>query len=179
MRSHNKLLMVIFAAGALAFSAGAHDFGRAPTAAEIKLWDIDVRPDGAGLPEGRGSVTQGKVVYANNCAACHGANGQGGLNDRLFGGQGTLASDNPVKTVGSYWPYATTLFDYVRRAMPHHAPGSLGHDETYAVVAYILNLNGIVPDNATLDKASLPKVRMPNRDGFMPEPEFQNFKNSR
>ncbi|WP_266181436.1 c-type cytochrome [Dyella humicola] len=153
--------------------------GRAATAEEIKLWDIDVRPDGAGLPEGKGTVDQGKTVFNTYCVACHGANGQGGIRDRLVGGQGSLATDKPVKTVGSFWPYATTLFDYIHRAMPYTAPGFLSIDDTYAVEAYLLNLNGILPDGATLDRASLLEIKMPNRDGFVPEPEFVHVTNSR
>lgn len=159
---------------ALVSTAQALEFGRAPTAAEIGAWDIDVRPDGQGLPDGRGTVARGKVLYQENCEACHGAGGKDGLKDRLAGGQGTLASAKPLKTVGSFWPYATTLFDYIRRAMPYTAPGSLSADETYALAAYILNLNGIVPDTATLDRTSLPKVAMPNRAGFAPDPEFSH-----
>ena len=111
------------AIGMLTVPALAFDFGRPATPAEIKLWDIDVRPDGKGLPDGSGTVAQGRQVYADNCAACHGDNGQGGIKDRLVGGQGTLASDMPIKTVGSFWPYATTLFDYVHRAMPYPDSG--------------------------------------------------------
>jgi cytochrome c len=142
---------------------------------EIKLWDIDVRPDGQGLPEGGGTVTHGKEVYQQYCAGCHGPNGEGGFRDRLVGGQGTLASDKPIKTVGSFWPYATTLFDYIRRAMPYPAPEALGADEAYAVAAYILNLNGIIPDGEKLDRESLSKVKMPNRDGFLPDPVFKLY----
>ncbi len=159
--------------------AFAHDFGRPATPAEIALWNIDVQPNGKGLPEGSGTVSQGKIVYANNCAACHGVNGQNGIKDRLVGGQGTLASSDPVKTIGSYWPYATTLFDYIRRAMPYQAPESLTVDETYAVTAYLLSLNGISLKDDKLDKQSLPKVQMPNRDGFVPEPEFRVITNSK
>jgi mono/diheme cytochrome c family protein len=159
--------------GLLASSAHAHEFGRPATPDEIKLWDIDVRPDGTGLPEGSGTAVRGKEVYQQNCVSCHGPNGQGGIKDRLAGGQGTLASDKPIKTVGSFWPYATTLFDYIRRAMPYPAPGLLGVDDTYAVVAYILNLNGVLPDDAKLDRESLPQVRMPNRDGFIPDAVFK------
>jgi cytochrome c len=126
-----------------------------------------------GLPEGNGTVAQGKEVYQQNCEACHGPNGEGGLFDRLAGGQGTLASDKPVKTVGSYWPYATTLFDYIRRAMPYPAPSLLGANDTYAVTAYILNLNGILPADGKLDQQTLPKIKMPNRDGFIPDPVFK------
>jgi mono/diheme cytochrome c family protein len=157
--------------------AAAYDFGRPATPAEIKLWDIDVRSDGKGLPEGSGTVAHGKSVYEQNCQACHGPNGKDGINDRLAGGQGTLASDKPIRTVGSFWPYATTLFDYIHRAMPYQAPGSLSVDDTYAVAAYILNLNGILPEGAKLDKETLPKIKMPNRDGFIPEPEFRKITN--
>jgi cytochrome c len=153
--------------------ARAYDFGRPATLDEIKLWDIDVRPDGKGLPEGSGTAAHGKQVYEENCEACHGPNGQGGIKDRLVGGQGSLASDKPIKTVGSFWPYATTLFDYIRRAMPDPAPGSLGPDDAYAVTAYILNLNGLLPDDGKLDRESLPKIQMPNRNGFAPDPVFK------
>ena len=173
MRFRNEMLMAsLIAFGMLTRPVLAFDFGRPATSDEIKLWDIDVRPDGRGLPAGSGTAAQGKQVFADNCAACHGENGQGGLRDRLVGGQGTLASDMPVKTVGSFWPYATTLFDYIHRAMPYPTPGSLSVDETYAVTAYILSLNGIVPAGGKLDEASLPKIKMPNRDGFIPVPEF-------
>src|SRR5690348_16528387 len=110
-----------------------------------------------GLARRRGTARRGKEVFAENCAACHGDNGQGGIKDRLVGGQGSLATDHPVKTIGSFWPYATTLFDYIHRAMPYQAPGSLSVDDTYAVTAYLLNLNGILPDDAKLDQVSLPK----------------------
>jgi S-disulfanyl-L-cysteine oxidoreductase SoxD len=176
MSSISKALFVGATALAFASPAFAYDFGRRATPDEIALWDIDVRPDGKGLPAGSGTVAQGKQVFADNCAACHGDNGVGGIKDRLAGGQGTLASDAPVKTVGSYWPYATTLFDYIHRAMPYQAPGSLSNDDTYAVAAYILSLNGILPADGKLDRDSLPKIRMPNRDGFVPEPEFDPAK---
>jgi cytochrome c len=159
--------------------AFAAEFGRLATSEEIKLWDIDVRPDGKGLPDGGGTAARGKSVFADNCAGCHGDNGVGGIKDRLVGGRGTLASDMPVKTVGSFWPYATTLFDYVHRAMPYQEPGSLSIDDTYAVIAYILSLNEIIPADGKLDKDNLPKVKMPNRDGFLPEPEFSKAAKSR
>jgi len=176
---HRNIALAAVAALSISSYALAYEFGRTATPEEIKLWDIDVRPDGKGLPDGSGTVGHGKEVYAENCAACHGDNGQGGIKDRLVGGQGTLASDNPIKTVGSFWPYATTLFDYIHRAMPYQAPGSLSVDDTYAVTAYLLNLNGILPDDAKLNQVSLPKVQMPNRDGFIPEPEFRKITNSR
>jgi mono/diheme cytochrome c family protein len=165
------------AAAAMAVSlvslAHAYDFGRPATMEEMKLWDIDVRPDGKGLPEGSGTVAHGKSVYEENCEACHGPNGQGGIKDRLAGGQGSLGTENPIKTVGSYWPYATTLFDYIHRAMPYQTPGSLSVDDTYAVVAYILNLNGILSSDGTLDRNTLPAIKMPNSEGFIPDPEFR------
>ena len=153
--------------------AWASEFGRPATPEETKLWDIDVRPDGEGLPPGSGTAEHGKEVYQDNCAGCHGPNGQGGLYDRLAGGQGTLASDHPIKTVGSYWPYATTLFDYIRRAMPYPTPGALSADDTYAVAAYVLSLNGILPVDGKLDQHTLSQIKMPNRDGFIPDPVFE------
>ena len=179
MSWHSLAALGLAAVLACTFAGTAAEFGRPASPEEIRLWDIDVRPDGKGLPDGRGSVTRGKQVFEENCAACHGESGQGGIADRLAGGNGSLASDHPVKTVGSFWPYATTLFDYVRRAMPYPAPQTLSDDDTYAVVAYILNLNGIVPADATLDRASLPAIRMPNRDGFWLDPEFKVIHNSR
>ncbi|MCK1288477.1 cytochrome c [Bradyrhizobium sp. 44] len=177
MSSHdNRLVAAALALGLLAAPAFAFDLGRPATPEEIKLWDIDVTPDGKGLPVGSGTVAQGKQVFADNCTACHGDNGQGGIKDRLAGGQGTLASSAPVKTVGSFWPYATTLYDYIHRAMPYPTPGSLSTDDTYAVTAYILSLNGIVPPDGKVDKDSLPKINMPNRDGFIPDPEFDPAK---
>jgi mono/diheme cytochrome c family protein len=175
MSWRNKIVVVATAVALVASSAHAYDFGRPATAEEIKLWDIDVRPDGKGLPEGSGTVARGKSVYEQNCEACHGPNGQGGIKDRLVGGHGSLATDTPVKTVGSYWPYATTLFDYIHRAMPYQAPGSLSVDDTYAVAAYILNLNGILPPDGKLDWNTLPAINMPNRAGFIPDPEFREI----
>jgi S-disulfanyl-L-cysteine oxidoreductase SoxD len=160
------LAATLFTAGAA--SAGEdYGVGRPATPAEIAQWDIDVGPDGAGLPSGEGSARQGEIVFANRCASCHGDRGQGHPMDRLVGGAGTIPTTKPVKTVGSYWPYATTLFDFVRRAMPFDAPQSLSPSETYAVCAYIFFLNGILPADATLDATSLPRVRMPNRDAFV------------
>jgi cytochrome c len=145
--------------------------GHAATAAQISGWDIDVRADGRGLPVGHGSVREGETIFAESCAACHGARGEGKPADRLVGGSGTLATSKPVRTVGSYWPYATTLFDYIRRAMPFNAPQSMTADQVYAVSAYILYLNNIVAEDAVLDAASLPEVAMPNRNGFTnPDP---------
>lgn len=155
-----------------ALAAGAHfGIGRTATAEEIAGWDIDVSAEGQGLPPGGGSVSDGRKVYAQICAACHGQNGEGKPADQLVGGFGTLATGKPVRTIGSYWPYATTLFDYVRRAMPFNAPQSLTANQVYAVSAYILFLNKIIPEDAILDAHSLPKVAMPNRNGFTsPDP---------
>ena len=127
-------------------------------------------PDGRGLPEGSGSVQQGEKVYAAQCASCHGGKLEGGIGDKLIGGRGSLSAKDgkqaPVKTMESYWPYATTLWDYIKRAMPFSAPGSLSNDDVYAVTAYILSQAQIVPGDATMNKNTLPKVEMPNRDGF-------------
>jgi cytochrome c len=148
-------------------AAERYGFGQPATPVEIKGWDIDISPDGAGLPSGRGDVRQGETIFAAKCASCHGPHGEGKPMVRLAGGIGTLRDKKPEKTVGSYWPYATTLFDYVRRAMPLNAPQSLTQDEVYAVSAYVLFLNGIVPQDATLDADTLAKIKMPNRDGFV------------
>lgn len=142
--------------------------GLQATEAQIAGWDVGIAPDGSGLPPGSGTPAQGAAIYAVKCIACHGAEGAGKPNDQLVGGQGTLASGSPVRTIGSYWPYATTLFDYIRRAMPYPMPHSLTDDETYALTAYLLRLNGIVGDDAVIDAQSLPRVRMPNRDNFDP-----------
>jgi cytochrome c5 len=143
------------------------NLGRPATPAEIAGWDISILPDGTGLPPGRGTPTQGAIVYAQKCQACHGDRGAGQPNDRLVGGHGTLASASPVRTVGSYWPYATTVFDYVRRAMPYQEPRSLTDDEVYAVTAYLLHLNGIIGAEGELNARTLPNVKMPNRDNFI------------
>ena len=140
---------------------GHYQLGRAPTAAELRGWDIDISPDGAGLPAGSGTVAQGRDLFAQRCVACQG--GQGGA---LAGGQGTLNSKKPVKTVGSFWPYATTLYDYIHRAMPWDSPQSLNPNQVYALTAYVLHVNGIVGADAVMDARSLPAVKMPNRDGF-------------
>jgi S-disulfanyl-L-cysteine oxidoreductase SoxD len=154
---------------ATAVRADGPDLGRQASPQEIAAWDISIGPDGAGLPPGSGNPRQGERVYAAKCVGCHGEKGSGKPNDQLVGGIGSLAGDQPaVKTVGSFWPYATTLFDYMRRAMPLNAPKSLSDDEVYAVAAYILRLNGIIGDSEVMDARSLPLVKMPNRDGFVP-----------
>ena len=154
--------------GSGAALAESPNLGKAAAPAEIASWDVSIGPDGAGLPPGSGTPQQGEQVYLAKCLACHGEKGSGKPNDQLVGGQGSLQPGQaPAKTVGSFWPYATTVFDYVRRAMPLNDPKSLRDDEVYAVVAYILWLNGVVGENDKLDAQTLPAVRMPNRDGFV------------
>jgi S-disulfanyl-L-cysteine oxidoreductase SoxD len=142
-------------------------FGVLASHEDIVRQDISIAPSGVGLPAGGGTARQGATVYAAKCVACHGEKGVGKPADALAGGIGSLATETPLRTVGSYWPYATTLFDYVRRAMPLNDALSLTDDEVYAVSAYILYLNGIVPQDAPMTAATLPLVKMPNRDGFV------------
>ncbi len=142
------------------------NLGVPATPEQIAGWDVSIGPDGAGLPPGSGTAAGGKAVYEAKCLACHGAEGAGQPNDRLVGGQGTMREAAPIRTVGSYWPYATTVFDYVRRAMPYVTPHSLTADETYAVTAYLLALNGVIAQDAVMDASTLPKVVMPNRANF-------------
>jgi len=144
--------------------------GRAPTSAELNAIDIDVTPDGKGLPRGRGTAAAGKEVYTRRCETCHGPTGKEGPQDVLAGGQGSLASPAPQKTVGSYWPYATTLWDYINRAMPFDHPSTLAAEEVYATTAYVLFLNGIVGERDELNERTLPQIRMPNRGGFTSDP---------
>jgi len=170
MFTHSHLLAAASVLAVVSNAALAENpnLGRIAAPEEIASWDISIGPDGAGLPPGSGTPKQGEAVYTAKCLVCHGEKGAGKPNDALVGGRGTLAGDQPpVKTVGSFWPYATTLFDYVRRAMPLNESKTLTNDEVYAVVAYLLQLNGITSENETIDAQTLPKVRMPNRDGFM------------
>jgi S-disulfanyl-L-cysteine oxidoreductase SoxD len=156
---------------------GQFGFGQPATDEEIAGWDIDIAPDGTGLPPGSGTVQQGEEIFTRLGAKCHGAKGEG--TDQappLVGGIGSLNTDAPLKTVGSYWPYATTLYDYIHRAMPADKPQSLAPDEVYALCAYLLHLNGIVPEDAVMDADTLPKVVMPNHAGFTsPDPRPDVF----
>jgi len=159
---------------------GPYNFGTPASPADIALIDIDAMPDGRGLPSGSGDYQTGKMVYASNCMACHGLDLQGVKGTgaaALIGGRDSLASGKPKKTVESYWPYASTVFDYVKRAMPFNAPGSLSDDEVYAVVAYVLGEANILDKTASLDAKSLPMIDMPNKDGFIsdPRPDVFNY----
>ena len=149
-----------------AIAGPAPHLGQPADPARVKAWDIDVSPDGKGLPDGHGSVAEGAAIYAEKCEMCHGVSGVGGGADRLTGGIGTLRAPQPIKTVASYWPYATTLYGFVRAAMPITAPRSLTADEVYAVCAYLLSIDHIVPQDAVLDRNTLPAIVMPNRNGF-------------
>jgi S-disulfanyl-L-cysteine oxidoreductase SoxD len=161
---------------------GPYNLGRPATPAEVTEYDIDIMPDGTGLPPGQGTHAEGAAIYQSTCAMCHGDNLRGGdptkvtyspllpRGEALIGGRGSLNTNAPVKTVESYWPYATTLYDYIRRAMPYVAPGTLKDNEVYALVAYILGEANVVPKTTVMTKDTLPKVQMPNRDGFIPDP---------
>ena len=148
-------------------AADGPKLGRELTPDEVRKVDITVGPDGSGLPPGSGSVAAGAAIYAQKCQSCHGADGAGKPQDQLTGGVGSLASGKPVKTPVSFWPTATTLFDYIRRAMPITAPQSLTNNEVYAVTAYLFSIDGVVAKDAVLDAKSLPQVKMPNREGFV------------
>src|ERR1700681_3560925 len=168
--------VVALACATPARAQSSYGIGRSATPAEIAGWNIDVDRDGNNLPPGSGSVSRGREVFGQQCASCHGAKGEGGLGDKLVGGQGTLATPKPVRTVGSYWPHPPTLFDYIRRAMPQNAPQSLSTEDVYAVSAYILNLNALLAADATLDAKTLSEIKMPNRSMFVgdPRPDVKN-----
>ena len=145
--------------------------GREVSEADLEQRAISVAPDGTGLPSGQGTARAGRAVYDAKCGACHGLKGEGvGDYPPLVGGRGSLKSEQPLLTVGSYWPYATTVWDYINRAMPYTDAGTLSADDVYAVTAYVLFLNGIVSEGKVLDRETLPRVRMPNRDGFIDDP---------
>jgi mono/diheme cytochrome c family protein len=179
MFTHKKVIITL---GSLAITLGCawiawtadddargYGLGQTPSEEQLRAWNIDVSATGDGLPAGRGTVKQGAQVYAAKCAMCHGPTGTEGPKDKLVGGKGTLTSAKPLKTIGSYWPYAPTAYDYIRRAMPFNAPGSLNPDEIYSVIAWLLFKNEIVPEDAVMDAKTLPLVQMPNRDGFIPD----------
>jgi cytochrome c len=166
-----KLSAILLAATVtLSAQSPRYQVGRPPTPEEIRELGSAIAPDGTGLPPGAGTVAAGREIFAAQCARCHRPNGEGDIGARLVGGQGTLATPRPLKTVGSFWPYATTLWDYINRAMPFDRPGLLQPSEVYAAVAYVLNLNGIIESDDVIDATSLPKVKMPNRDGFVADP---------
>ena len=165
-----SVVAMVLASSAAAQAQSPYGIGRSAASAEIAGWHIDIGRDGSNLPPGNGTVSHGREVYEQQCASCHGANGEGAVGDRLVGGEGSLATAKPVRTVGSYWPYAPTLFDYIRRAMPQNAPQSLSNGDVYAVSAYILSLNGLLPADATLDAKTLAEIKMPNRGMFVDDP---------
>ena len=150
-----------------AFAAESPQLGTPITPAEMAAWDLSIQPDGRGLPAGSGTAAAGKAIFVEKCQACHNEEGKGQPFDRLVGGQGTLASAAPVKTIGSFWPYASTVFDYIRRAMPLVAPQSLTNDEVYSLTAYLLSLNGIIKERDVMNAKTLAKVKMPNQGGFI------------
>jgi len=151
--------------------------GRAATAEEIEQWDIGVMPDGEGLPQGQGTVIEGKIVYEQQCLVCHGQGGLGDSADQLAGAEMGLTSEYPEQTIGTYWPYATTLFDMIRRSMPMTNPGALSNDQAYAVTAYLLYLNNIIEQMDVINAKTLPQVKMPNRDGFINVYELEKATN--
>lgn len=171
------VLVAILAVVPASADGGGYGIGTPATAAEIAGWDIDIRPDGKGLPPGSGSVEDGEMLYEEKCASCHGSFGEGvGRYPILAGGEGTLTADRPERTIGSYWPYASTVWDYIHRAMPFPQPQSLTDDEVYAITAYVLNLNDLVDDDFVLTADNLASIEMPNKDGFFfdDRPDTQN-----
>jgi len=157
--------------GSAAVQTGRYGLGRPATSADFARHEYLVGPKGTGLPKGRGTAGAGRAIYLQSCVVCHGLRGEGANEyPALVGGKDTLKSDNPLPTIGSYWPYATTVWDYVNRAMPYQNPGSLKPDEVYAVTAFLLAMNGIVSEYFELNERTLPQVRMPNSDGFVPDP---------
>jgi S-disulfanyl-L-cysteine oxidoreductase SoxD len=166
MRRFDLALAIAICGWSVGLYGQTYGLGRPATAEEIKKLDAIIPPSGAGLPPGSGTAEKGKAIYAAQCARCHGATGREGPEDVLVGGLGTLTSGRPVRTVGSYWPYATTLWDYINRAMPFDRPGVLPPDDVYSVTAFVLQLNGIVAATDVLDATTVPKIRMPNMNGF-------------
>jgi mono/diheme cytochrome c family protein len=175
-RTAGRILVLLCVSASLCAGISAaplqYGFGKPASPKEIAGWDIDVRPDGTGLPRGRGSVADGRGIYDAKCASCHGTFGESNSHLQIAGGVGTLGTDQPVRSTGSKLNYATTLWDYINRAMPFDAAQTLAPDEVYALTAYVLNLNDILPADAVLDQDSLPKVKLPNRDGFTTDHGF-------
>jgi mono/diheme cytochrome c family protein len=161
----SAIVLAIVLSSSAAF-AQAPNLGKPITPAEIAAWDLNILPDGTGLPPGSGTPAGGARIYAAKCAICHGENGKGGVNAALAGGT-PIKDMESVKTIANFWPFATTVFDYIRRAMPWRQPRSLANEEVYALTAYILSLNKLIGENDTMNAQTLPKVRMPNRDGFI------------
>src|SRR5215813_12322720 len=168
-RCNAIVLVMLVTAVLLEAQSPTFGVGRPATAEEVRDVGVAIAPDGSGLPDGSGTVAAGRDVFVAQCARCHGPKGEGDIGPVLVGGQGTLRTARPLKTVGSFWPYATTLWDYINRAMPFDKPGLLKPSEVYAVAAYILNLNGIIGENDVMDAKTLPKVKMPNQNGFVPD----------
>lgn len=168
----SDLLVAFFLlAGTIGPAKPPYGIGRPAPAELIRQWNISVSPDGQGLPAGQGTARGGQELYERSCGACHGSQGEGqGDYPQLVGGRDTLATAKPVLTVGSYWPYATTVWDYIHRAMPYQAPGSLHPDQVYAITAYILYLNGIIGRDEVISQETLPRAKMPNQEGFIPDP---------
>lgn len=174
MRFHFRVLSIaVGLAAGIAAAAQTPDYknvGRTPTPQEIQAMDIAIGTDGKELPPGSGIAKKGAVLFAQKCAACHGENQEGSAQaPALVGGKGTLTSLHPKLTAGSYWPFATTIFDYIRRAMPRYQEGSLTIDEVYSLTAFILYRNEIIKEDDVMDAKTLPKIKMPNRDGFIPQ----------
>ena len=163
----SAVLLVVLVTSMTMAQSPKYKVGRRATAKEIAQRDHFISPDGKGLPPGKGTAAEGRSIYERRCATCHGAEGQGKEEAALVGGLGTLTTPKPLKTVGSYWPYSTTLFDYINRAMPFDNPGLLTYDHVYDVSALILYWNGIIGEHDVMDASTLPKVKMPNRDGFV------------
>ena len=168
MSTHERRIVaaMTLALGSGAACAQGPGLGKPITATELAAWNINVQPDGTGLPPGGGTAAQGALIYAAKCAMCHGENGRGGPNAALAGGA-PIRNMSSVKTIANFWPYATTIFDFTRRAMPWQAPRTLTNDEVYALTAYLLAINKLIGDNDTMNAETLPKVQMPNRDGFI------------
>ncbi len=167
MSTHNFLRLVALGALVLGSTVSAQNLGTPISEAEIAPWDISILPDGTGLPPGSGMPSEGARIFAAKCSVCHGENGKGGLAAAIAGGGPLTSGIEATKTIANFWPYATTLFDFTRRAMPWPRPRSLTNDEVYALTAYMLSLNKIVGENDVMNAQTLPKVRMPNRDGFI------------